>query len=96
MAGIEQRLVRIIKQRKLRYFGHKRRHDTDSIEFAAMTGLTEKETGGGHGVHKDWLSNINEWTGLKGASLLRLADDREQWRCVVRWCSLPSPSEDDE
>ncbi|GFS03892.1 UDP-glucuronosyltransferase 2A1-like [Elysia marginata] len=37
---------------------------------------------------KRWEDNIKEWTGLELTNTLRIADDREEWKAVVRRSSM--------
>ena len=31
----------------------------------------------------EWMTNITEWTGMRYEDLVRLAQDREQWRVMT-------------
>ena len=77
LAGDQESLLSIVKRRKLMWFGPVTRHD--SLAKTIMQGFVEGTRRKGRS-RKDWIENIFEWTGCELQNLLRLAEDREEWK----------------
>ncbi|GFN94161.1 endonuclease-reverse transcriptase [Plakobranchus ocellatus] len=73
-------LLTIIRQRKLKWYGHTTRSSglAKTIMQGTVNGGRRRER-----QKKRWDDNIREWTGLELRNTLRKAEDREEWRAVV-------------
>ena len=76
-------LLDTIKSRKMRFFGHTKRHE--SIMKNIVEGKLEGTRPKGR-PRAQWTDNIKKWSGLSLTTCSRLAEDREQWRQIS---SLP-------
>ena len=76
-------LLTIVRQRKLKWYGH-----TTHSSGLAKTIMQGTVNGGRRRGRqkKRWEDNIREWTGLELRNALRKAEDREEWKNVVRRC----------
>ena len=66
-------LLKNVKSRKLKYYGHIKRKN--NILTTALEGKMEGKRPQGR-PRKTWFSDIKEWTGLKGWECTRMATDR--------------------
>ena len=78
-------LLAIVKQRKLRWYGHVTRSSGLSKTILQGTVPGGRRRGG---KKKLWEDNIREWTGLEKIDTLRKAENREEWRRMVAASSL--------
>ena len=76
-------LLDTIKSRKMKFFGHTKRHE--SIMKNIVEGKLEGTRPRGR-PRAQWSDNIKQWSGLSLTTCTRLAEDREQWRQIS---SLP-------
>ena len=83
--GPHQDLLQIVKNRKLRWYGHVTRHQ--GLTKTILQGTVEGGRKQGR-PRKRWESNIKEWTGLNFAESQKAAQNREEWRRVVVTSSL--------
>ncbi|GFO15679.1 eukaryotic translation initiation factor 3 subunit f [Plakobranchus ocellatus] len=74
-------LLTIVRQRKLKWYGHTTR--SPGLAKTIMQGTVNGGRRRG-GQKKRWEDNIREWTGLELRNTLRKAEDREKWKAVVR------------
>ena len=76
----EKCLLKIIKQRKLKYYGHLRRHNTllKMILEGSVGGKRERRR-----RRTTWTTNIAEITGRRINECGELALEREKWRTVT-------------
>ena len=74
-------LLRFIKQQKLRYFGHLKRHD--SLQRNVMEGMVEGKRRRGR-PKRTWEDDIEEWMGTSVSEVGRLAQNRAQYRKSVK------------
>ena len=72
-------LLNTIKERKLKFFGHTKRHN--SIMKNILEGKLEGKRPRGR-PRAQWCDNIKEWTGFSMAESTRLARQREEWRRI--------------
>ena len=72
-------LLNTIKERKLKFFGHTKRHN--SIMKNILEGKLEGKRPRGR-PRAQWCDNIKEWTGYSMAKCTRLASQREEWRQI--------------
>ena len=73
-------IIPTIKKRKITYFGHMIRRN--NIPGLILEGPLEGKVSRG-GPRTEWMTNITEWTGMRYEQLVRLAQDREQWRVMT-------------
>ena len=83
--GPYEELLRTVKKRKLRWFGHIVR--SNGLAKVIMQGTVPGGRGRGR-PRRTWGSDIREWTGMSGDRLLRAARDRGVWRQLVWTASL--------
>ena len=83
-------LLRSIKARKLRYFGHVMRQESLSIENVVITGLVPGNRSRGRPAMA-WIDNIADWTGMGGAQLVQETKNREQWKHISSATSRSAP-----
>jgi hypothetical protein len=76
-------MVATIMKRKLKLFGHIQRMSDDRKIKSIMTGIME-----GSGIRgrpcREWLQDIEEWCGMNIQELVHRAQNREEWRRVVK------------
>ena len=73
----QRSLMQTIKSRKLKFFGHTKRHD--SIMKTILEGKVEGKRPQGR-PRAQWCDNIKQWTGRSLADCTRMAEDRDLWR----------------
>ena len=74
-------LYNIVKSRKLKYFGHMIR-TKNSLAKDMITGLVEGDKRRGR-PQRVWINDIEEWSGKNMAEVIRLAENRREWRIKV-------------
>ena len=77
----ERKLLKTVKQRKLRYFGHVKRQD--GFLKMTMEGKLEGRRPRGR-PRTSWADNVEEWTGRSKQECTRAASDRPQWSVISR------------
>ena len=77
--GEYDKLLTLVKKRKLRWFGHVSRSSglAKTILQATVKGKRKR------GRQKRWEDNIKEWTGMDFASSTRTAENRTRWKGIV-------------
>jgi len=76
-------LFSIIKQRKLKLFGHVTRHYNElSLAHTIMHGRVPGKRGRGR-PRMNWFSNIESWTKMTPYKATKTAGNRQKWREVV-------------
>ena len=80
MAEAEMKVLRTIKNRKLKYYGHVIRHQ--GIQKGAPTGKIEGRRSRGR-QRKTWIDDVKEWRGLTTSEIRTRAQDRKGWRKLV-------------
>lgn len=88
IAGPQEPLLNIVKRRKLAWFGHVTRHDT--LTKTVLQGTLEGGRKRGRQT-KCWMDNIKEWTRMDSPTLIRKAENRDDWRRLTAKSSLMSP-----
>ena len=83
-AGPFEKLLRTVKKRKLKWFGHVTR--SNGLAKTILQGTVPGKRGRGR-PRRQWGDNIREWTGLDGAELQRQANDRDKWRKLAHVAS---------
>ena len=79
--GPHDDLLSIVKTRKLRWFGHITR--ATGLAMTIMQGTVPGGRRRGR-PKKCWHDNIEEWTELPLAKTLRLAEDKDGWRKIIK------------
>ena len=80
----------IAKKKKLTWFGHVIRAK-GSLANTILQGMVEGSRPRGR-PRRQWTNDIETWTGHKVQSLIRLAEDRVEWkRLVVRCIASTAP-----
>jgi len=74
-------LLEKTKSQKLRYFGHVARHPSlqNSITLGFMPGTRRQG-----GQRRQWTDDITDWAGLNLPEVMTLANERRQYRQLVR------------
>ena len=73
-------IISTIKKRIITYFGHMIRRN--NIHGLLLEGPLEGKVSRGR-TRTEWMTNITEWTGMRYEDLVRLSQDREQWRVMT-------------
>ena len=80
-------LLTIVKQRKLKWYGHVTR--SAGLAKTILQGTVQGRRRRGR-QRKRWEDNITEWTGLELKDTVRKAECREEWRkLVVQTAKVP-------
>ena len=79
----DRELLKMVKRRKVSYFGHMVRGPKYTLLRTIMEGKIEGKRGIGR-KSMSWLRNIRKWTGLSVEELFRLAPDRERFRDLIQ------------
>ena len=79
--GKHQKLLEIVKIRKIKWFGHTARGG--DLAKMCLQGTVRGGRSRGR-PRKKWADNIAEWTGLSFAEATRAAECRVGWRGLVR------------
>lgn len=87
-AGAQEPLLSTIRRRKLSWFGHFSRHN--GLCRTTMEGTVEGKRRRGR-QRLQWMDNIKKWTGMTVNELKKKAQDRCEWRGVVKSASQKSP-----
>ena len=87
--GPHDEILTIVKTRKLRWYGHVTR--ATGLANTIMQGTVPGGRRRGR-PKKCWHDNIKEWTEPPLAKTLRLAEDRDGWRKIIKTLQPPPPS----
>ena len=79
--GVKPSLLNEIKSRKIRYFGHTKRHN--SIQKQILEGCVEGRRTRGRPA-RTWIDDIKSWTGLTAAECNNRAAKRQAWQDISR------------
>ncbi|GFN78782.1 endonuclease-reverse transcriptase [Plakobranchus ocellatus] len=77
----DMRILTIVRQRKLKWYGHTAR--SSGLAKTIMQGTVNGGSRRGR-QKKRWDDNNREWTGFELRNTLRKAEDREEWKAVVK------------
>ena len=82
--GQQRKLLRRIRERKMKYFGHVTRHDSleKDVMLGPMPGLRWQG-----GQRRQWLDDLCDWTDMSLMQLVRATEDRISYRKLVRAAS---------
>ena len=83
--GVHDDLLTMVKQRKLRWYGHISR--SSGMAKTILQGTVKGARRRGR-QKKRWDDNIQEWTGMGFGDSLRAAEDREGWKGIVAMSSV--------
>ena len=83
-AGPFEKLLRTVRKRKLKWFGHVTRGS--GLAKTILQGRVPGKRGQGR-PRRQWGDNIREWTGLSGEQLQLHAHNREDWRKLAHVAS---------
>ena len=78
--GEYDKLLTLVKKRKLRWFGHVSR--SSGLAKTILQGTVKGKRKRGR-QKKRWEDNIKEWTGMDFASSTRAAENRSRWKGIV-------------
>ena len=84
--GPHDDLLSIVKTRKLRWYGHVAQ--ATGLANTIMQGTVPGGRRRGR-PKKCWHDNIKEWTELSLAKTLRLAEDKDGWRKIIKTSVVP-------
>ena len=85
--GPHEKLLTIVKRRKLQWYGHFSR--SSGLAKTIFQGTVKGRRRQGR-QKKRWKDNIREWTGPELARSQRAVENREKWRkLVVKWSLVP-------
>ena len=83
-AGPLKKLLRIVKERKLKWFGHITR--SNGLAKTIMQGTVPGRRERGR-PRRQWGDDIREWTGIGADLCQRKAHNRQEWRKLVHVAS---------
>jgi len=78
--GQDRGLLGQVKSRKLKYFGHTTRHE--SLETDIMLGIMAGKRRQG-GQKNQWIDDIVQWGDRSLVEMVRQAENRKSYRCLV-------------
>ena len=78
--GEHDKLLTLVKKRKLRWFGHVSR--SSGLAKTILQGTVKEKRKRGR-QKKRWEDNIKEWTGMDFASSTKTAENRTRWKEIV-------------
>ena len=68
---------------KLQYFGHVTRGSAGNLALTVLEGLRHQGR-----PKRQWMDDIEEWSGCSDIQLKEMSQDREQWRRkTIEWSS---------
>jgi len=72
---------------KLQYFGHITRGSAGQLALTVLEGIMEGLQHQGR-LRRQWIHDIEEWTGCEYIRLKEMSQDRAQWRRKIsKWSS---------
>jgi len=81
-----------VAKRKLQYFGHIFRGSAGQLALTVLEGIMEWLWHQGR-PRRQWIHDIEEWTGSECIQLKEVSQDRAQWRRKIpEWSSAVAPS----
>jgi len=85
--GMERELLRRVAKLKLQYFGHITRGNAAQLAPTVLEGIIEGLRHQGR-PRRQWIHDIEEWTGCEYIQLNEMSQDRAQWRRKIpEWSS---------
>ena len=92
-AGVRKELLKILKAKKLAYYGHATRKQGSCLEKELMRGTMPGARRRGR-PRTAWMDNITTWTGLTMEESIRMAVDGDKWRKYVHGVANPRIEDD--
>ena len=74
------KLMTVVRQRIVRFYGHVRRHD--SLQRIITEGMVNGKRGRGR-KRFGWLGNVSRYAGMNINRCAEIATNREEWRTIV-------------
>ena len=74
------KLMTVVRQRIVRFYGHVRRHD--SLQRIITEGMVNGKRGRGR-KRCEWLRNVSRYAGMNINRCAEIATNREEWRTIV-------------
>jgi len=89
--GMERELMGKAARMKLQYFGHVTRGSAGNLAVTVLKGSVDGLRHQGR-PRRQWMDDIEEWSGCSYIQLKEMLQDKEQWRrkTVVICCRQPS------
>ena len=85
--GLERELIGRVAKLKLQYIGHITRGNAFQLALTVLEGIMEGLRHQGNPI-RQWIHDIEEWTGCKYIQLKQMSQDRAQWRRKIsEWSS---------
>jgi len=85
--GLERELMGRVTKLKLQYFGHITRGSAEQLALTVVEGIMEGSRHQGR-PRRQWIHDIEEWTGCEYIQLKDMSQDRAQWRRKIsEWSS---------
>ena len=88
--GQQRKLLRRIRERKLKYFGHIMQHNSleKDVMLGPMPGLHRQG-----GQRRQWLDDLCEWTDMSLTQLVQAAESRTSYRILVHTAAYARPTD---
>jgi len=77
--GLERELMGKVAQMKLQYFGHVTRGSAGNLALSFLEGRVDGLRHQGR-PKRQWMDDIEEWSGCSYIQLKEMSQDREQWK----------------
>ena len=74
------KLMTVVRQRIVRFYGHVRRHE--SLQRIITEGMVNSKRGRGR-KRCGWLGNVSRYAGMNINRCAEIATNREEWRTIV-------------
>ena len=85
--GLERELMGRVSKLKLQYCGHITRESAGQLALTVLEGIMEGSQHQGR-ARRQWIHDIEEWTGCEYIQLKEMSQDRAQWRRKIwEWVS---------
>ena len=84
LSGPVESFLSTVKKKKLAWYGHVTRAK-GTLANTILQGTVEGSRNRGR-PKRQWVKDIESWTGQNTSSLLRVAEDRVEWRRIVHHC----------
>jgi len=85
--GLERELMGRVAKLKLQYFGHVTRESAGQLALTVLEGIVEGSRHQGR-PRRQWIHDIEKWTGCEYIQLKEMSQDRAQWRRKIsEWSS---------
>jgi len=86
--GLERKLMGKVARMKLQYFGDATRGSAGNLALTVLEGSVDGLSHQGR-PKRQWMDDIEEWSGCSYIQLKEMSQDREQWRRkTIEWSSV--------